>query len=490
MSEENSHVSVKPSESVSREAGKRVERKPGRKGEPAFHLTEQMRRLSTPWGVALARAGQIDPGSLGPGIILDAAVGSGLQLIAYSNILKRPSLGVEVDGNVAVLCAANMFSAAGKDDIQRSMDRVVIGDSTDSVGVMNEFWSSLRESGTRAHPPVAMLHLDPARPRDAQKHHIDEMEPPIESVLSSWKQYLELGPRGPCIILDLSPRLDIGQRSMIDETVERLFPGCGRTWEWLSRGGGRVDRLSLWIGSLSSNEARRCIRMGTKKIMASIEGDGGEVRAISLVDPPPFESWITIVDPVVLESGLQDEWISKAIPDGALYRIPISKDGTLSKPELILKNLYFANGFYIDEKRNKLYLSEMMKNRVLSFDIDIITGSVSNQTTLAVIPTPDNMELDSEGNLWISSPLANQIFSVDPENGETYVVFDAQTQIGLENMEEAIRRMELGNGFAELLTSELTGEMPGLLTGLIIGDESQPFYVANLGTALIKVSKE
>ena len=182
--------------------------------------------------------------------------------------------------------------------------------------------------------------------------------------------------------------------------------------------------------------------------------------------------------------------LDKAIPDGALYRIPISKDGTLSKPELILKNLYFANGFYIDEKRNKLYLSEMMKNRVLSFDLDILTGSVSNQTTLAVLPTPDNMEIDSEGKLWISSPLSNQIYSVDPENGETYVVFDAQTQIGLEIMEEAIRRMELGEGFAELLTSELTGEMPGLLTGLIVGDESQPFYVANLGTALIKVSRE
>ena len=319
MSEENSHVSVKPSESVSKEAEKRVESKSGRKGEPEFHLTEQMRRLSTPWGIALARARQIDPGSLGPGIILDAAVGSGLQLIAYSSVLKRPSLGVEIDGNVAVLCAANMFSVAGKDDIQRSMDRVVIGDSTDSVGVMNEFWSSLRESGTRAHPPVAMLHLDPARPRDAQKHHIDEMEPPIESVLSSWKQYLELGPRGPCIILDLSPRLDNEQRSMIDEIVEKLFPGCGRTWEWMSRGGGRVDRLSLWIGSLSSGEARRCIRMGTKKIMSQIEGDGDEVKAIRLLDPPPFESWITIVDPVVLESGLQHEWISRAIPDGSGY---------------------------------------------------------------------------------------------------------------------------------------------------------------------------
>ena len=182
--------------------------------------------------------------------------------------------------------------------------------------------------------------------------------------------------------------------------------------------------------------------------------------------------------------------LDKAIPDGALYRLPVSKDGTLSEPELILKNLYFANGFYIDEKRNKLYLSEMMKNRVLSFDLDVSTGFLSNQTTLVVMPTPDNMELNSEGKLWVASPLSNQIYSIDPENGEFYVVFDAQTKVGLMNMEEGIRLMETGNGFSQLLTPELTGEMPGLLTGLIIGDESQSFYVANLGTALIKVSKE
>ena len=68
-------------------------------------------------------------------------------------------------------------------------------------------------------------------------------------------------------------------------------------------------------------------------------------------------------------------------------------------------------------------------------------------------------------------------------------MFDAQTQIGLENMEEGVRLMEMGNGFTQLLSPELTGEMPGLLTGLIIGDNSQPFYVANLGNALIKVSR-
>ena len=182
--------------------------------------------------------------------------------------------------------------------------------------------------------------------------------------------------------------------------------------------------------------------------------------------------------------------LNKAIPDGALYRLPISKDGTLSKPELVLENLYFANGFYIDEKRGKFYLSETMKNRVLAFDLDVSSGSLSNQTTLAVMPTPDNMELNSEGQLWVASPLSNQIYSVDPENGESFVVFDAQTQDGLNNMDEGIRRIEMGNGFAALLTPELIGEMPGLLTGMILGDSSQPFYVANLGSALIKVPKK
>lgn len=182
--------------------------------------------------------------------------------------------------------------------------------------------------------------------------------------------------------------------------------------------------------------------------------------------------------------------LNKAIPDGALYRLPLSEDGTFSKPELVLENLYFANGFYIDEKRNKFYLSETMKNRVLAFDLDLNTGSLSNRQTLAVIPTPDNMELDSEGQLWVASPLSNQVHSINPEDGEAYVVFDAQTPIGRKNMEEGIRRMEAGNGFIDLITPELTGEMPGLLTGMIIGDASQPFYVANLGGALIKVSKK
>ena len=182
------------------------------------------------------------------------------------------------------------------------------------------------------------------------------------------------------------------------------------------------------------------------------------------------------------------EALDRAIPDGALYRLP-SSDGKKT-PELIIDGLYFANGFYIDEKRNKFYLSEMMKNRVLEFDLDLSTGKLSNQTTLASIPTPDNMELNHDGKLWVASPLSNQILAIDLESGDTSTVFDAQTEVGRENLQIGLQLMDNGEGFADLLTEELFGEMPGLLTGMIIGNSSQPFYVANLGSALIKVSKE
>lgn len=183
--------------------------------------------------------------------------------------------------------------------------------------------------------------------------------------------------------------------------------------------------------------------------------------------------------------------LAKQIPDGSLYRL--SRDYTTSSdlmPKLILGGLNFANGFYLDEKRNKFYLSEMMSNRVLAFDLDVSSGTLSNQTTLAKIPSPDNMELNHDGFLWVASPLSNQIFAIDVDSGASYVVFDAQTVGGSETVNKGLNNVVNGGGIADLLSPENTGDMPGLLTGMIIGEKTQPFYVANLGEALIEVSKD
>ena len=45
--------------------------------------------------------------------------------------LKRPAVGIELDGNIAVLCAANMHVASDKEEIQRTLDRVIIGDGSE-----------------------------------------------------------------------------------------------------------------------------------------------------------------------------------------------------------------------------------------------------------------------------------------------------------------------------------------------------------------------
>lgn len=310
------HTAFTPTKQLLGRAKKKFKPESARKGEPSFIMTPEMRKLSTPWSVASIRASQIDPGSLPAGVILDVAAGSGVQLIAFSKFLNRPALGIEIDEQIALLCAANMQLNA-EDGVQRSLDRVLVGDGCAADSAVSAYWASLREGGTRAHPPISMLHLDPARPPDAQNHHVDEMQPDLKSALKGWSQHLQVGARGPAVILDLSPRLDSVQRAMVDGILETSFPGIARTWEWLSQGGGRVDRLSVWIGSLSSKSPRRCLRIGRKKVISRIEGTPNVAQPVFFERAPDFGAWLSIVDPSLFESGLQDSWLSKAVRSGS-----------------------------------------------------------------------------------------------------------------------------------------------------------------------------
>jgi len=179
------------------------------------------------------------------------------------------------------------------------------------------------------------------------------------------------------------------------------------------------------------------------------------------------------------------EALQKPIPDGALYRLPAASGDSNGEAELILDNLNFANGFYLDETANKLYLAETMAHRILAFDLSVSSGSISNQKVLGSVPTPDNMRMYHDGSLWVASPLSNQIVSFMPSSGESTVVFDAQTLEGAQLVEAGVK-----GGVADQIGPDLIGGMPGLLTGIIVGAPGQPFYVSNLGNALVRVEKK
>ena len=127
MNEDPSHYALNPSPDLVKTASKVVKAESARKGEPKFHMTEEMGRLSTPWPVSQVRAEQIQAIDLPAGVILDAAAGSGVQLIALTTGLKRPGLAIELDPNIGLLCAANMQINGDGGDLQRTMDRVLIG---------------------------------------------------------------------------------------------------------------------------------------------------------------------------------------------------------------------------------------------------------------------------------------------------------------------------------------------------------------------------
>ena len=76
------------------------------------------------------------------------------------------------------------------------------------------------------------------------------MAPPLRPLLEAWLPHMAIDQRGPALLLDLSPRLSKKQRLEIDKILDDLAPGVDRTWEWLSQGGGRIDRLSVWVGPL------------------------------------------------------------------------------------------------------------------------------------------------------------------------------------------------------------------------------------------------
>ena len=195
-----------------------------------FHHASEGKPLATPWQVASIRAGFISQHRLPEGWILDCACGSGIQLAAYAMALQRPVLGIELNEQRAQASAVNLTTVAKHEQTGVSWlegSRIVAGDGTDPEGVL--------ASVDAPSDGIAMLHLDPARPRNSRTHALEEMQPPLHSVLQSWAPFFAPD-QPPAVLLDLSPRLTSAQREEVEAIVDGVWPNIARTWEWMSRG--------------------------------------------------------------------------------------------------------------------------------------------------------------------------------------------------------------------------------------------------------------
>lgn len=175
------------------------------------------------------------------------------------------------------------------------------------------------------------------------------------------------------------------------------------------------------------------------------------------------------------------------IGSGALWRLP-ARDGRLAaKAELVLGDLHYPNGLVLDEERGRLYLSELGRDRVLGFRLDVENGRIDDESTVLSIPTPDNLEMDRHGRLWIASPVRSEVIVLDTLTGASHVLFRAQTAAQEALAAEFVRRGRNAKPRIELLTPALWEPLPGPVTGVILGTDDRTVHLAGLGNALLRL---
>lgn len=180
--------------------------------------------------------------------------------------------------------------------------------------------------------------------------------------------------------------------------------------------------------------------------------------------------------------------VDTPMTDGVLFRIaPPAEDGSRPAPERKVDGLAFANGFAIDEAGGKLYLNETMGDRVSVFTFSAETGALSDRRELASVLTPDNIEQDEAGRLWVASPVSNSIFIVDPASGAVATAFHPPSGASDNAVAEWRRRAGTGEKRLALMSPEMWAPLPGLVTGVILTPGGGPVYVSGLGDALVKL---
>ncbi len=201
--------------------------------------------------------------------------------------------------------------------------------------------------------------------------------------------------------------------------------------------------------------------------------------------------WFTQSAHNTAETGMGAMWaaVDAGTPQGALLRLAMTNGRLASQAETLVDSLRFANGIVVDGKNGHLYVSEMMANRVLRYRVDLATGALSERAVILEGHAIDNLELDDSGNLWMVTPLSNEVIVLNIATGKTHSAFKSQTAAQAERIAEFGRRGQRGEPRLELLAPDAWAPLPGFITGLILTPGRGPVYLTGLGDALIRLDR-
>ena len=188
------------------------------------------------------------------------------------------------------------------------------------------------------------------------------------------------------------------------------------------------------------------------------------------------------------ENGKDGLWeaANVSMPTGAIFKLDGTADEFGAEAKKMVDNLYLANGITMDQSEQFLYVSESMMDRVLRFQVEIKSGTLSNRETYQLVPIPDNLAIDADNNLWVVSPMAYQVSVIDHRCGALHTVFHSATPTSTALWDKWVKRSHLGKSRLDLVGVEKDNPLPGYLTGLFFSPNQETVYLTGLGNAILK----
>jgi arylesterase/paraoxonase len=102
-------------------------------------------------------------------------------------------------------------------------------------------------------------------------------------------------------------------------------------------------------------------------------------------------------------------------------------------PRVAAKALRFANGLALSADGTKLYVAETLGRDIRTYDVQPVTGKLTDAGDISLPAAPDNISRDAEGQLWVGAHpklLAFLAYAKDPKKPSPSEIFRVATVNG------------------------------------------------------------